>query len=145
MRRVSAEATGRLVICTHRAGANVRPASLLPAALARERGVQVQFLYTMASAPMTRQGMREVAVEASQAGVGVLQARKVPLHGKMLLWTPDDMVVTSHNWGSASTNVAFPIAEVGVHVRLPGLAEAVLARLAEVYPGLDLTDAGGGS
>ena len=41
MRRVSAEATGRLVICTHRAGANVRPASLLPAALARERGVRV--------------------------------------------------------------------------------------------------------
>jgi cardiolipin synthase len=145
MRRVSTEATGRLVICTHRAGANVRPASLLPAALARERGVQVQFLYTIASAPMTRQGMRDVAVEASEAGVEVLQARKVPLHGKLLLWTPDDLVVTSHNWGSSSTNVAFPIAEVGVHVRLPGLAEAVLARLAEVYPGLDLTDAGEGS
>lgn len=137
MRRVSAEATGRLVICTHRAGANVRPASLLPAALARERGVQVQFVYTMASAPMTRQGMRDVTAEAADAGVGVLQARKVPLHGKMLLWTPDDLVLTSHNWGSASTNVAFPMAEVGVHVRLPGLADAVLARLTETYPGLD--------
>lgn len=137
MRRVSSEATGRLVICTHRAGANVRPATLLPATLARERGVQVQFVYTMASAPMTRQGMRDVAAEAADAGVGVLQARKVPLHGKMLLWTPDDLVLTSHNWGSASTNVAFPMAEVGVHVRLPGLADAVLARLTEVYPGLD--------
>ena len=94
MRRVSSEATGRLVICTHRAGANVRPASLLPATLARERGVQVQFVYTMASAPMTRQGMRDVATDAADAGVGVLQARKVPLHGKMLLWTPDDLVLT---------------------------------------------------
>ncbi len=137
MRRVSSEATGKLVICTHRAGANVRPATLLPATLARERGVEVQFVYTMASAPMTRQGMRDVAMEAADAGVGVLQARKVPLHGKMLLWTPDDLVLTSHNWGSASTNVAFPMAEVGVHVRLPGLADTVLARLIEVYPGLD--------
>jgi phosphatidylserine/phosphatidylglycerophosphate/cardiolipin synthase-like enzyme len=98
--------------------------------------VEVQFLYTMASAPMTRQGMRDVAAEAAEAGVGVLQARKVPLHGKMLLWTPDDLVLTSHNWGSASTNVPFPMAEVGVHVRLPGLADAVLVRLTEVYPGL---------
>jgi len=54
----------------------------------------------------------------------------------MLLWTPDDLVLTSHNWGSASTNVPFPMAEVGVHVRLPGLADAVLVRLTEVYPGL---------
>ena len=137
MRRVSSEATGKLVICMHRAGANVRPATLLPATLARERGVEVQFVYTMASAPMTRQGMRDVAMEAADAGVGVLQARKVPLHGKMLLWTPDDLVLTSHNWGSASTSVAFPMAEVGVHVRLPGLADTVLARLIEVYPGLD--------
>ncbi len=28
------------------------------------------------------------------------------------------------------------MAEVGVYVRLPGLAEAVLAHLADVYPGL---------
>lgn len=97
----------------------------------------MQFLYTMASAPMTRQGMRDIAAEAVDAGVGVLQARKVPLHGKMLLWTPDDLVLTSHNWGSASTDVAFPMAEVGVAVRVPGLADAVLARLTEIYPGLD--------
>ena len=142
MRRVSSEATGRLVICTHRAGANVRPASLLPAALARERGVEVQFVYTMASPPMTRQEMRDIAAEAVDAGVGVLQARKVPLHGKMLLWTPDDLVVTSHNWGSASTDVAFPMAEVGVHVRLPGLADAVFSRLTEIYPGLDCVPPG---
>ena len=147
MRWVSSEATGRLVICTHRAGANVRPATLLPAALARERGVQVQFVYTMASAPMTKQGMRDVAAEAAGAGIDILQARKVPLHGKMLLWTPDDLVVTSHNWGSASTNVAFPMAEVGLHVRFPGLAKVVLTRLAEVYPGLEQEafDDGGGS
>lgn len=137
MRRVSLEATGRLVICTHRAGASVRPATLLPATLASERGVQVELLYTMANAPMTRQGMRDVATEAAGVGVGILQARKIPLHGKMLLWTPDDLVVTSHNWGSASTNVAFPMAEVGVHVRLPGLADTILSRLVQAYPELE--------
>lgn len=137
MRRVSSEATGKLVVCTHRAGGNVRPATILPATLAAERGVEVSVIYTISNPPMTRQGMRDVAAEAAGVGVGVLQASKVPLHGKMLLWTPDDAVVTSHNWGSASTNVAFPMAEIGVHVRLPGLADAILSRLARVYPGLD--------
>jgi hypothetical protein len=140
MRRVSAEATGRLVVCTHRVGGNVRPATILPVTLAAERGVEVSVIYTLASLPMTRQGMRDVAAEAAGAGVDVLQARKVPLHGKMLLWTPDDVVVTSHNWGSASTNTTFPLAEVGIHLRLPGLANLVLARLAQVFPQLGGTE-----
>ena len=66
----------------------------------------------------------------------MVPARKVPAHSKMLLWAPDDVLVTSHNWGSASPNVSFPQAEVGVHLRLPALANGVIARLAEVYPQL---------
>jgi phosphatidylserine/phosphatidylglycerophosphate/cardiolipin synthase-like enzyme len=137
MRQVSGEATGKLVICTHRVGGNVRPATILPATLAASRGVEVAVLYTQPNPPMTRQIMRDVAAEAAAAGVDVVKARQnLPVHGKMLLWTPDDVLVTSHNWGSASTNMSFPQAEVGVHVRLPSLADAVLARLAAIYPQL---------
>lgn len=143
MRQVSGEAMGKLIICTHRVGGNVRPATILPAALAASRGVEVAMLYTQPNPPMTRQVMRDVAAEAAVAGVAVVQARKVPAHGKMLLWTPDDVLVTSHNWGSASTNMSFAQAEVGVHVRFPGLADTVLARLAAVYPQLAKVRPGG--
>ena len=136
MRRVSREAAGKLVICTHRVGGNVRPATILPATLAASRGVEVVVLYTQPNPPMTRQIMRDVTAEAAAAGVEVVQAKKVPAHSKMLLWTPDDVVVTSHNWASASSNVSFPQAEVGVHLRLPALADGVLTRLAEIYPQL---------
>jgi cardiolipin synthase len=144
MRQVSGEATGKLVICTHRVGGNVRPATLLPATLAASRGVEVAVLYTQPNPPMTRQSIRGVAAEAATVGVEFVQAKKVPAHGKMLLWTPHDVLVTSHNWGAASTNLSFPQAEVGVHVRSPGLAELVLARLAEAYPELAKERADGG-
>lgn len=143
MRQVSGEATGKLLICTHRVGGNVRPATILPAALAASRGVEVAVLYTQPNPPMTRQLMRDVAAEAAAAGVDMVQAKKVPAHGKMLLWTPDDVLVTSHNWGSASTNMSFPQSEVGVHVRLPGLANVVLTRLVATYPQLARTGADG--
>jgi len=142
MRRVSREAMGRLVICTHRVGGNVRPATILPATLAASRGVRVSMLYTQPNLPMTRQAMREVAAEAAEQDVEILMAKKVPAHAKVLLWTPDNVVVTSHNWGSASTNQSFPHAEVGVHIRAEGLADMLLERMSAVYPQLSEEPAG---
>jgi len=136
MRRVSKEAMGKLVICTHRVGGNVRPTTILPATLAASRGVKVSVLYTQANPPMTKQVMRDVAAELAEHDVDVLAAKKVPAHAKVLLWTPDDILVTSHNWGSASTNQSFPHAEVGVHVRANGLADTLLKRMSAVYPQL---------
>ena len=48
---------------------------------------------------------------------------------KVFVWTSDDVLVTSHNWGSASTDLPFPQVEVDVHVRLPGFVDAILERL----------------
>ena len=142
MRRVSREAMGRLVICTHRVGGNVRPAAVLPATLAESRGVKVSMLYTQPNPPITRQVMREVSSEAAEHDVSILMAKKVPAHAKVLLWTPDNVVVTSHNWGSASTNHSFPHAEVGVHIRAGGLADTLLERMSKVYPQLSEEPAG---
>lgn len=138
MRRSGSEASGRHVVVTDRAGRGVRSLALLPAALAASRGAEAVMLWTRPSEPMTRHAMRQVAAEAQQEGVRVLQAKdpRPPAHAKVLIWTPDNVVVTSHNWGSASSNLDFPMAEVGVHISMPGLADAVLARLQAVYPQL---------
>jgi hypothetical protein len=45
-------------------------------------------------------------------------------------------VVTSQNWGSASSNDSFPASEVGVHIVSSGLANHARDRLAEIYPDL---------
>lgn len=78
--------------------------------------------------------MREVVAEATAAGVEMIEAKKTPAYTKMLVWTPDDILVTSHDWGSASTNLSFPQAEVGVHLQFPSFADTVLSRVAKVYP-----------
>jgi phosphatidylserine/phosphatidylglycerophosphate/cardiolipin synthase-like enzyme len=130
------EDAGRLLIATHRIGASVRTAAILPASLAAERGTEVSLLYTMPTKPMTKGDARAVSAEAAAEGVRVVNARKTPVHGKVLLWTPDNVAVLSHNWGSASTNHDFPFAEVGVHLSAPKIADAVLERLASVYPDL---------
>lgn len=136
MRRASGEAAGRFFVGTHRMGVNIRPATLLPAALAAAKGADVAVLYTQPNKPMTRQEARAIAAEAAGDGVRVTEARKIPAHAKVLLWTPNDVVVTSQNWGSASTNHTFPMAEVGIHVQAPDLASVVLARLEIIYPKL---------
>ena len=136
MRRASGEAVGRFFVGTHRMGANVRPATLLPAGLAAARGAEVAVLYTQANKPMTRQQAKTIAAEALSDDVRVVEARKIPAHAKILLWSPDNVAVTSQNWGSASTNLTFPLAEIGVHVQAPGLADQILARFDEIYPQL---------
>lgn len=136
MRRASGEAADRLLICSHRIGANVRPAAILPAALASRRGAEVSLLYTQPSKPMTRQEARAIGIEAADDGVRLVHASKTPAHGKVLLWTPDNLAATSHNWGSASTDHTFPYAEVGIHVCAPGLASVILEKFETIYPKL---------
>jgi cardiolipin synthase len=140
MRRSSGQASGKHVMISDRAGRSVRSLAVLPAAFAASRGAEAVILWTRPSEPMTRAAMRDVATDAHKDGVRVLQAKspKPPAHAKVLLWTPDDVVVTSHNWGSASSNPDFPAAEVGVHISMTGLADAVLGRLQAIYPQLVL-------
>lgn len=134
MRRASGEAAGRFFVGTHRMGANIRPATLLPAGLAAARGAEVAVLYTQPNKPMTRQEAKTIATEALLNDVRVVEARKIPAHAKVLIWSPDNVAVTSQNWGSASTNLTFPLAEIGVHVQAPGLADQVLAKFDAIYP-----------
>lgn len=136
MRRASGEATGEMFFSTHRLGATARTGAVLPAWAAANRGVEVSGLWSQANRPMTKAEARTVQQEAAAEGIELANSGKIPIHGKILLWMPDNAVVTSQNWGSASSNDSFPASEVGVHIVSSGLANHARDRLAEIYPDL---------
>ena len=134
MRRASGEATSEMFFSTHRLGATARTGAILPARAAATRGVEVSGLWSQANKPMTKAEARTVQQEAAAAGVELANSGKIPIHGKILLWMPDNAVVTSQNWGSATSNDLFPAAEVGIHIVSPGIADYARNRLSQIYP-----------
>lgn len=64
--------------------------------------------------------------EVARSGLRVIQTNKIPLHGKFIAWDDDDLVVTSLNWASVSTDLDFPWGDVGVHIHMPGIAQNAL-------------------
>ncbi len=60
----------------------------------------------------------------------------IPLHGKFLLWDDDNVVISSLNWGSASSDPEFPLGDIGVHVTAPGVASNLMDRLVAIFPKL---------
>ncbi|MDU7521860.1 MAG: phospholipase D-like domain-containing protein [Roseomonas mucosa] len=146
MRVASGTVARTLVVGSNRLGSTARTGAILPGEVAAGRGgVDVVILYAQPSGPLRKRHARELAEEAASNGVHLVQTSKVPLHGKFVLWDDDDVVVTSLNWASASTDDTFPAGEVGVHIRSPGIARSMLAQLAAVFPGLGApTEAGPG-
>jgi hypothetical protein len=60
----------------------------------------------------------------------------LPLQGKFLLWDEDNVVTSSLNWGSASSDPDFPLGDIGVHIRAAGIGESVYQRLVSIFPKL---------
>jgi cardiolipin synthase A/B len=137
MREASAQVTRRLVIGSNRLGSTAWTGALIPGELAAERkGVSVTVLYKQPSGPIKNRHARAFEQEAASLGVRLIRTDKVPLHGKFVLWDDDDIVVTSLNWASASTDDEFPASEIGVHVTCPGLAARVMEQLEAIFPEL---------
>ncbi len=65
----------------------------------------------------------------------------IPLHGKFLAWDANDLVLSSLNWGSATSDTDFPQAEIGVHIRSVGIADHAVARLQSIFPLMARQDA----
>lgn len=51
--------------------------------------------------------MRALAEDARSNGLALVRTR-ILLHGKCVAWDGDDLVVTSLNWASATTDPDFP-------------------------------------
>jgi cardiolipin synthase A/B len=80
---------------------------------------------------------QELAKELAANGVVLLRTDDGRLHAKFLAWNDDNLVVTSFNWASASTDPDNPWNEIGVRINAQGIATAAMAALAKAFPELE--------
>ena len=52
------------------------------------------------------------------------------------MWDDDNVVTSSLNWGSGSSDPDFPLGDIGVHIRAAGIPESVYQRLVTIFPNL---------
>jgi hypothetical protein len=136
MRTASGEAHDRFILGMHKLGATARPGALLPAQAASLATKKVMVLYTLPSGPLKNRHARELEREARHHNVTLMRMKDIPLHGKFLIWDDDNVVISSINWGSASTDENFPLGDIGVHVCAPGIGDSVFEKLAAIFPKL---------
>jgi cardiolipin synthase A/B len=137
MRTASANATKMFFVGCHRLGSTARPGAIMQGEVAAARpGVTATILYTQPSGPIKNRHARVLRDEAAANGVNLVKIRKTPLHGKIVAWDDDDVIVTSLNWASASADPDFPWGDIGVHISAPGVAAATMAKLQRLFPEL---------
>lgn len=139
MRTASGESDERFFVGTHRLGSTARPGAIMQAEVAARRHGNVTVFYTMPSGPIEKRHARELTSEEALEGVRVVCTRKdgFKLHAKFVAWDDDDLLVTSLNWGSASTDVDSPCDEVGIHIHASGIGARTLSRMHTIFPELD--------
>lgn len=136
IREASGKAETRFVVGSHRLGTTARPGAFLPSQIAAKPGVSVTFMYSVLSKPLKSRHARDLALEAKASGVRMVTSGKIPLHGKFLVWDDHDLVITSINWASASSDPDFPEGEVGVHIRADDIGAVCLQKLSVIHPSL---------
>jgi phosphatidylserine/phosphatidylglycerophosphate/cardiolipin synthase-like enzyme len=137
IRAASGDARRCFFVGSNRLGSTARPGALMQGEVAASRmGVEATVLYTQTTGPLKNRHARALADEAKANGLRLIRTKKTPLHGKVMAWDDNDVVVTSLNWASASANPDFPWNDIGVHVHTPNVASTVLARLEAIFPEL---------
>ena len=138
MREVSGRASERLVIGSNRLGSTARPGVVMQGEAAAQRAqVKVILLYSIASGPLKNRHARKLAEEAAENGVRLIKTKTIPLHGKFIAADDDEIVVTSLNWASASSDPDLPECDVGVRIRLHGLAQHAVDVLRRIHPEME--------
>jgi phosphatidylserine/phosphatidylglycerophosphate/cardiolipin synthase-like enzyme len=139
MRTASGASERRFFIGTHRLGSTARPGTLMPAEVAAQRHGQVTVLYTRPSGSVKNRHAKTLTAEERIEGVRLVKTNEngLNLHAKFVAWDDDDLLVTSLNWGSASTDVDSPCDEVGIHIQALGIGARVIARMHTIFPELD--------
>lgn len=144
MREVSGLARDRLVIGSNRLGSTARPGVVMQGEAAAQRAqVEVTLLYSIASGPLKNRHARKLAEEAAANGVHLVKTRTIPLHGKFVAVDDDDLTITSLNWASASSDPDLPEGDVGVRIRLAGIARRAVEVLQHIHPEMIQEDDGG--
>jgi cardiolipin synthase len=137
IRAASGTAERRFFVGSNRLGSTARPGAIMQGEVAAaRRGMQAIVLYTQNSGPLKNRHGRALAEEAASQGVRLIKTKKTPLHGKVIVWDDDNVVVTSLNWASASANADFPWADIGVHIEAPQIGASTFSRLCGIFPEL---------
>lgn len=105
-------------------------------AAAGRAGVKAVVLYTQPSGPLKNRHARALEEEADGNGLILRRTQKPPLHGKFVAWDKDDVVITSLNWASATTDPDFPWGDIGVHINSSSIANELEVCLEAILPEL---------
>lgn len=137
IRTASGSAERRFFVGSNRLGSTARPGAIMQGEVAASReGVRATVLYTQQTGPVKKRHTVALKEEALVEGVQLVRTRDIPLHGKVVAWDENDIVVTSLNWASASINPDFPWADIGIHVHANGVATDAFERLLAIFPEL---------
>lgn len=119
------DAKRRIVIGSHRFGAAAETLTLIPAraAIGASQDLAVSAYYGLGSEGAD--ASTRAANDSDDDRIAFIEC--AALHAKFLAWDDDNVLITSHNLLSADPSS--PWAEIGVHVRSPGIANSLIAYL----------------
>ena len=134
IREASGQARRRFMVGSHKLGSVARPGALMQGGVAaKQKNLHATILFTVPTGPIKRRHARDLVQEAAKDGVHLIHLQKIPLHGKFVAWDDDNVIVTSMNWASASTDVNFPWSEVGVVINQPGIATKLIRTIETTF------------
>jgi hypothetical protein len=135
IRAASGSAKKLFFVGSNRLGSTARPGAIMQSQVAADRdGMQAIVLYTQNAGPLKNRHARALADEAASQGVRLVRTKKLPLHGKVIVWDDDNVVVTSLNWASSSANPDFPWGDIGIHIEAPQIGASTFSRLCRIFP-----------
>lgn len=134
IREASGQARRRFMVGSHKLGSVAQPGALMQGGVAaKQKNLHATVLFTIPTGPIKRRHARELVQEAAKDGVHLIRLERIPLHGKFIAWDDDNVIVTSMNWASASTDVNFPWSEVGVIIKQPGIATKLIRTMETTF------------
>lgn len=139
-RTASGSARDLFFIGCHKLGSTARPGAIMQGEVAASAGAEVTVLYTQPTGPLKNRHAQALREEAARNGVRLIKTADTPLHGKIVAWDKDDVIVTSLNWASAAADRDFPWADIGVHIRAKGVATETMNKLRRLFPELAKDD-----
>jgi phosphatidylserine/phosphatidylglycerophosphate/cardiolipin synthase-like enzyme len=119
------EAEDNIFVCSHRVS-HIADNSILPTILSNQKARKTA-AYGRATGKkggMTNKQAEELKNEYETKGFNMVVANQPQIHAKILSWDSDNVVITSLNWLSASSNLE-SYREIGVYVKGSGVSDII--------------------
>lgn len=135
LREASGGGGERFLLASDRLGNAAFANAIVPAEVFASRtGIVPLVVYGQTSGAVLAPGAAaDVAREAERRGIRLI-AMAEGFHAKFMLWGDDDVVITSLNWGSATTSHDQIDSEIGVHLKGPKFAKILHDHMSTIWP-----------